>query len=476
MGLIEDRSQRKFKKMNDCTIIIIGITGDLARRKLIPALYKLIALGKLDKFLIIGAAKEDTRIDQILDGAKHFIHPVDEAVWNLLRSSIHYIRVDAVQEHDFFALHEFVSRLEHSCNMAGNRLLYCSTAADLFCPITENAVKTGLIKRGSGQLWNRVVYEKPFGYDLRSAHAINSCICRLLEDEQIYRIDHYLTEQIVSSIALVRFTNSVFEPLWNNRYISQVQIILNEKLCVGNRGGYYDKYGALKDMLQNHMLELLALIGMEAPKELTGEQIRAERSKVLKQVHVVDALIAQYNGYQQEPYVRPNSPTETFAAAHLMIDNPRWAGVPFFLKTGKCLDKKDTAIHIQFKHVDCLLTQKCPSEPNYLTIQVTPNPSFFLTLNVKKPGFVQEVMPVRMEFCHNCIFKEGTVESYEVIFDEVIRGEHSVSVRFDEIEHAWKIIDTINDMKLPLYYYERASHGPNEMEQFEFKHGMRWRA
>lgn len=462
--------------MNDCTIIIIGITGDLARRKLIPALYKLVALGKINRFLLVGAALEDTTIGQILSEAQHYIPTIDNDIWNSLVKSSYYIRVDALRVNDFGALQECICHLERKFQMPGNRLLYCSTAANLFCPITEHAVRTGLIERRVITPWHRVVYEKPFGYDLQSAHDINSCISRILEDEQIYRIDHYLTEELVSNIALVRFTNCIFEPLWNNHYISQVQIILNEKLCVGNRGGYYDKYGALKDMLQNHMLELLALIGMEPPKQLTGEQIRAERAKVLKQVHVVDALIGQYDGYVQEPYVQEGSKTETFAAAHLIIDNPRWKGVPFFLKTGKCLHQKDTAIHIQFKKVDCLLAKQCPSEPNFLTIQVTPNPSFFLTLNVKKPGFVQDVMPVRMEFCHGCLFKEHSAESYEVIFDEVMRGEHSVSVRFDEIEHAWKIVDTINAMNLPLYRYERGSHGPAEIEQFALKHNMRWRA
>ena len=434
------------------------------------------AIGKLKKFLLVGAAIEDVTIEQVVQGAKHYIQNIDEQVWDLFCASSYYVRIDALRTDDFKALHEFVSQLERAHNMSGNRLLYCSTAAELFCPITEHAVQAKLIQRRTGAPWNRVVYEKPFGYDLQSAHDINRCISRNLQDEQIYRIDHYLTEELVSSIALVRFTNCVFEPLWNNHYISQVQIILNEKLCVGNRAGYYDKYGALKDMLQNHMLELLALIGMEVPKQLTGEQIRTERAALLKQVRVVDALIGQYNGYLQEPHVRPESKTETFAVAHLMIDNPRWAGVPFFLKTGKCLYQKDTAIHIQFKHVDCLLAKECPSEPNFLTIQVTPNPSFFLTLNVKKPGFVQEVMPVRMEFCHSCFAKEHGAESYEVIFDEVMRGEHSVSVRFDEIEHAWKIVDTINNMKLPMYYYEKGSHGPREIEQFALKHGIRWRA
>jgi glucose-6-phosphate 1-dehydrogenase len=462
--------------MNDCTIIIIGITGDLARRKLIPALYKLIALGKLKKFLLVGAALEDTSIDQILQEARSYIQHFDEDTWNLLRQSSYYIRVDVLRVHDFASLQEFVSRLEHAHAMSGNRLLYCSTAANFFCPITEHAVRTCLIERRTNDPWHRVVYEKPFGHDLQSAHDINTCLSRLLDDEQIYRIDHYLTEELVSNIALVRFTNCVFEPLWNSHYISQVQIILNEKLCVGNRGGYYDKYGALKDMLQNHMLELLALIGMEAPKELTGEQIRAERAVVLKQVRVIDALIGQYAGYLQEPHVQKDSRTETFAAAHLIIDNARWKGVPFFLKTGKCLRQKDTVIHIQFKAVECLLAKQCPSEPNYLTIQVTPDPSFFLTLNVKQPGFVKDVVPVRMEFCHSCYFKEHSAESYEVIFEEVMRGEHSVSVRFDEIEHAWKVVDAIHAMNLPLYQYERGSHGPKELEQFSLKHGMRWRS
>lgn len=462
--------------MNDCTIIIIGITGDLAKRKLIPALYKLILLGKLDSFVLVGAALQDATMDQVLQEAKQYIHNIDPAAWSLLCRSCYYVRVNALSLSDFNLLHNTVTDLERTFGLSGNRLLYCSTASSLFCPITQHAVAQGLIKRTSQNPWHRIVYEKPFGHDLESAHVINREISKLLDEQQIYRIDHYLTEELVSNIALVRFTNCVFEPLWNNHYISQVQIILNEKLCVGNRGSYYDQYGALKDMLQNHMLELMALIGMEAPKELTGEQIRIERAKVLKHVRVIDALIAQYEGYRNEPHIRDNSMTETFVAAHLMIENKRWAGVPFFLKTGKCLDKKETAIHIQFKPIDCLLKQRCPSEQNYLTIQVTPNPSFFLTLNVKKPGFTQEVTPVRMEFCHSCAFKEHSAESYEVIFDEVMRGEHSVSVRFDEIEHAWKVVDAIHTMNLPLFYYERGSRGPQEMEQFELKHNMRWRA
>ena len=327
--------------MNDATIIIIGITGDLARRKLLPAIYKLVAQEKLKNFVLIGASLEETTKEAILENALPHIPSCELSVWQKLCCKTYYTRLDASKVNDFYKLNELVEQAEQCHKLSGNRLLYCATVSDFFCAITEHAVQVGLIKsRATSAPWHRIVYEKPFGHDLSSAHTINGCIEKLLDDSQIYRIDHYLTEEIISNIALVRFTNVVFEPLWNNQYISQVQIILNEKVCLDGRGGYYDAYGALKDMLQNHMLELLALIAMEAPKKLTGEQIRNERSKVLSKVRVVDALLGQYEGYLCEPHVTPDSKTETFVAACLMIDNPRWAGVPFFLKTGKCLKKK----------------------------------------------------------------------------------------------------------------------------------------
>lgn len=463
--------------MNECTIIIIGITGDLAKRKLIPALYKLIEQKKINKFVLIGAALEKTTKDEILENALPYIPSCDVHIWQQLVKSSYYMSLNASNKDDFLALHHMVIKAEKDHELPGNRLLYCATASDFFCSISQSAVESGLIcKQTPCPSWHRIVYEKPFGHDAKSAHEINNCIQQLLEENQIYRIDHYLTEEIISNIALVRFTNLVFEPLWNNRYISHVQIILNEKVCLANRGRYYDSYGALKDMLQNHMLELLALIAMEPPKKLTGEQIRNERAKVLSHVRVVDAILGQYEGYRQELFVNPDSHTETFVAAYLMIDNPRWAGVPFYLKTGKCLAKKETAVHIKFKTVDCLMTKHCPSDSNYLTIQVTPNPSFYLTLNVKKPGFSQEVTPVVMEFCHSCYFKDHSLESYEVLLDEVIRGEHSVSVRFDEIEHAWHVVDAIKAMNLPVYPYEKNSFGPKQIENFNQKHGFRWRA
>jgi glucose-6-phosphate 1-dehydrogenase len=479
--------------MNDCTIVLFGASGDLAKRKLIPALYKLIGHNKLTNFVVVGAAYDDTSAATILEQAKPFIIQYDQAVFDRMRERFFYQRVNFVEPADFVGLEKQVSTLERTYGLSGNRIIYLAAASHFFVPITQAVASSGLARtqpslirafssassggqESSPSPWHRLVYEKPFGEDLQTAHAINKCIARCFNESQIYRIDHYLTKEIVGNIALVRFTNCVFEPLWNNRYIDNVQIILSEKIGIDGRGGYYDHYGALKDMVQNHMLELMALIGMESPEKLTGEYIRQERVKVLEKIKVIDATLGQYEGYRSEAHVAPNSTTETFVSLFCMIENHRWAGVPFYLKTGKHLDKKETVIHIKFKQVDCLLSRNCPSDSNYLTIEVTPEAKFSLSLNVKKPGLVNEVTPVNMEFCHSCLFGPITPEAYEVIFEEIMRGEQSISVRFDEIEYAWKVIDAIEAMNLAVYPYAPGSRGPEQAEQFARKHGMRWRS
>jgi glucose-6-phosphate 1-dehydrogenase len=464
--------------MSDVTFIILGMSGDLAKKKLIPALYQLINKGMLGAFAIIGTGHEPHTVQEILERAKPYIAAVDEAVFARLVENTHYQKLDCSTPTDFATLAHYVEQLEQQCRLPGNRLVYCATASHFYSPITQGLAQSGLIDKMSsrGQPWQRIVYEKPFGHDLASAQATNTVIARYFDEQQVYRVDHYLTKEMIGNIALVRFTNCVFEPLWNNRYIENVQIIVSEKIGIENRGAYYDAYGALKDIVQNHVLEMLALIGMEAPEKLTGEHIRAQRAKVLEKVRVVDALLGQYQGYQQEKMVAPTSRTETFAAAYLAIDNERWAGVPFFIKTGKYLDKKETVIHIKFKQVNCLLTQNCPSDSNYLTIQVAPDSSFFLSLNAKKPGEAHQVVPVKMEFCHSCLFTNGIPEAYEVIVQEVMRGEHAIAVRFDEIESSWKVIEAIKALPLTLYAYEQGSTGPDQMNDFCTKHGFRWRS
>jgi glucose-6-phosphate 1-dehydrogenase len=463
--------------MKNITIILFGATGDLSKRKIIPALHRFVAKKKLEKVIIVGAAFDEITSHQMIDAAYPFVQDGDETVWNNLRNISYYKKIDFNKPADFASLHLFIQECEKKNGITGNRLFYLATGSNFFCSITHNCAEVGLLQRKkiNEQTWHRIVYEKPFGHDLKSAHEVNECIAKNIDEAQVYRIDHYLTKEIVSNIALIRFTNCVLEPLWSNRYIDQVQIVLSESIGIEGRGMYYDAYGALRDVVQNHMLELLALICMESPEKLTGDYIRAERVKVLEKLKFVDGILGQYEGYTDEPHVQKDSHTDTYASLKLTVDTPRWVGVPFYLKTGKCLDKKETIIHIKFKQVDCLLMRGCPTDSNWLTIEIAPEAIFKLTLNVKKPNSDQ-MIPIGMEFCHSCLFGVQTPEAYELLLEEIVRGEQSISVRFDEIEYAWKLIDLIEQQKLPFFTYAKGSKGPQEEQQFTQKHGMRWRS
>lgn len=443
-----------------------------------PALYKLVADKKVGNFALIGAARESSSMEHVIQRSQEHLAKTDPAIWQQLAARCSYVQVDVTQYADIARLHEHVKKVEQQFDLPGNRMVYCAVSSEFFCSITSAVAQSGLLarKEESSPVWHRIVYEKPFGRDAESAHAINACIAQHFNESQVYRIDHYLSHDLVSNIALMRFTNCIFEPLWNNQYIENVQIVLSEKTCVGGRGQYYDTYGALRDVVQNHMMELVALIGMEAPAKLTGEHIRAERVRVLEKVSFTDGVLGQYDGYHDDEGIAPGSTTETFAALQLQINNPRWQGVPFYLKTGKCLPEKETIIHIKFRQVECLLSQSCPSDSNYLTIRIQPNAAFFLSLNTKRPGRLIDVVPINMEFFHSHTFGPMTPEAYEVVLEEIMAGQQAVSVRFDEIECAWKAIDALRAMNLPLYHYAQGSTGPKEVEQFAHKHGMRWRS
>lgn len=488
----------------DISIIILGATGDLAKRKLIPAVFAFFKNNKnIKNFSLICAAIEQVEVTEILEASKGFVSNFDAQIWDDFCKCVYYKKVDFVKLSDFKKLAQFSDEVEAGYNNA-NRLVYAASMPDHFCAITKNSAKSGLVKNSKdiefdqvgrneseqenteglkSSFWHRIVYEKPFGHDLNSAKKINRCIAKYFCEDQIYRVDHYLTKEIVSNIATLRFANCVFEPLWNNKFIEQVDVILDEKLGLEGRGRYYDKYGAIRDVVQNHILEIISLIAMDSPVKLTGDFIRDQRLKVLKKINFVDGYIGQYEGYTKEPFVKEDSKTETFAQLDFEIKNKKWAGVKFYTRTGKCLDKKLTEIIIKFRQCNCILLRSCPMMPNYLTINIYPKGTFSLSLNVKNPVQVgqvikennfqelqkgnqgnqgnrfgdSEIVPVNMEFCHFCEFGKFIAESYEVILDEVIAGNTAVSVRFDEIEALWKITDKIYERDLKLVKYVKGS-------------------
>jgi glucose-6-phosphate 1-dehydrogenase len=459
---------------SNIVLILIGATGDLARKKLLPALYHLVAENLIPPLYIVGAALEEATPATIMEATKPFLKKFDETQFQHFVKNFSYCPVNLAHPEDFKKLAACVQDVQHKGYE--NRIVYCAVPATLYGPITEQVAAADIIWREPKKTtpWCRVVYEKPFGQDAPSAHALNQTIARYLDERQIYRVDHYLGKDIIGSIALLRFTNRIFEPLWNYNHVAWVEIDLSETVGIDYRGSYYDSFGALKDVVQNHMLQILALIAMESPKLLQGNYIRDQKAQVLKHTRFVDGFLGQYRGYLQEKKVKQNSTTETFAALKLEINNKRWHGVPFYLKTGKCLQKRETKVIVQFKEVDCLLAQRCPSDPDYLLIQITPEAEFKLAVNVKKPGLALEVERVLMSFYYEHHFSPGAVSGYEAVLEEVALGEQAISVRFDEIEYAWGIIDAIEKRKLPLFIYEQGSQGPEELTEFAKRNKMRW--
>lgn len=499
-----DRHLSRFKidPRQMATLVIFGATGDLASRKLIPAIYNLWQAGYLPEHIaVVGAARRpldenDFRQDMCEALKKHSRTGHGESdICDPFVSNIYYQQVRFNNIQDYRGLKERLEKLEKRLDAPGNRLYYMSAAPEFFGTITRNLAYVGCIYPSNSTPWSRVIAEKPFGFDIESAQQLNAEIRSVLDESQVFRIDHYLGKETVQNILAVRFGNAFFEPLFNEKYVDHIQITVAETVGMeGRRGAFYDKIGALRDVVQNHALQLLCLVAMEPPVGFTARGIRDEKLKVLNSVQVpVDEPLekwcvrGQYGegadgpAYLSEEGVDAASQTETFVSLRLYVDNWRWAGTPFLIRTGKRLKKRVTEIAVQFKDVPTHLFRELGArlpETNVLVFRIQPDEGISLTFNAKPPGMHFAVQPVAMDFTYGATFEEDLPEAYERLLLDAIRGDSTLFMRADEIESAWDIITTIHEAwhEAPrVALYQPGTWGPEEAEEvFDSCHGA-WR-
>lgn len=483
----------KLPDIGSTTIVIFGASGDLTWRKLVPGLYSLWRKGRLpDDFQVVGFAWTDLETDafrkKMRDGVEQFYEGelTDEA-WAFFVERIHYVQGSFTESSDYAKLSDILAELESE---SANRLYYLAAPPRFFAPIIEQLGKAEMAKEEDK--WRRVVIEKPFGTDLASAQALNRSVHSVLNENQIYRIDHYLAKETVQNILVFRFANTIFEPLWNRNTIDHVQITAVESVDVGHRAGYYDHSGVLRDMFQNHLLQLLALVSMEPPASFGANALRNEKVKVLKSIRPMnEADIAkqtvrgQYEGYLAEEDVAEGSQTATYAAVELYIDNWRWQGVPFYLRSGKGLKKKATEIIIQFKQPPHLMFPRpddtSPLRANYLALCIQPHEGIHLRFEAKVPDTNAEMRSVDMDFHYDEAFGTTALpEAYERLLFEALEGDASLFTRNDGIEAAWRVIDPIlqawEEKSEPvLQVYDKGSWGPPAGDELLTKSGRHWR-
>ncbi len=488
--------------MEGTIFYIFGATGDLAKRKLFPALFSLYCEGKLDEnFVVVGLARRPKSQEQFREDVKQSIsefarHKLkDEQSWSKFAAHFYYMSLDIQNAEGFTDLLHLTTKLESQYTTSGNRLFYLALAPELFGPVSHHLLQGGLLETSG---WHRLVIEKPFGYDLASAETLNQQLREVFEEKDIYRIDHYLGKDMVQNIEFVRFANTILEPLWNHTYIANVQFTVSETVGVEERGSSYDQSGALRDMGQNHMLQMLMMIAMEPPVRLDGEGIRDEKTKVLRSLRVHSTrddvhehvVRAQYSsgsiqgkpltGYTDEQSVQPNSTTETFFAAKLYVDNERWSGVPFYMRTGKRMPIKTTEIVVEFKNIanTTYLAQKHQVEPNLLVIRVNPMEGIYLKMNAKKPGSDGVIIPIAMDFCQSCQVGYNTPEAYERLIYDAVRGDSTYFTNWDEVSLAWRYVDRIlkvwSSESDDLTQYPAGSWGPFESMQLLARDGFKW--
>jgi glucose-6-phosphate 1-dehydrogenase len=486
-----------------CSIVIFGATGDLTHRKLIPALYNLAADGELPPAaVIIGFArrpKSDDDFRQEMEEAvrKFSRQAVRDEIWKTFSQSLFYHQSEFGDEAGYKRLSERLSEIDKNHGTRGNRLFYLAAGPEQFEPILKHLKAAGLNQTCKGS-WARVIIEKPFGTDLASARELNRIVRNSFSEEQTYRIDHFLGKETAQNILVLRFANAIFAPLWNTHYIDHVQITAAETLGVGTRAGFYETAGALRDMVQNHLLQLLCLVAMEPPTDLSADSIRDEKVKVVRSLRrwspgdiVANVVRGQYTkgaihgdpvvGYRQEQNVNPDSQTETFVALRLFIDDWRWADVPVYMRVGKRLPKSATEISIHFKKAPPVLFNKDLHDLNVLVIRIQPDEGISLRIHAKVPGTSFRIEPVKMDFHYGTSFGKASPEAYERLLLDAMSGDATLFARRDEVEEAWAYIDPIEERwhvkkNAPqLFFYPAGSWGPEAADDLLARDGRAWR-
>jgi glucose-6-phosphate 1-dehydrogenase len=493
------------RKPDPCSFVIFGVTGDLTHRLVIPALYNLAATGLLPgKFCVVGVARKGTSNDDLRDslmkGLREFAtRPVDDAIAKRLLECVTSIAADPREPSSFDEMREQLEKLEAARATGGSRLFYLATPPGAFAPISRELGRTGMLQQ-KNDAWRRLVIEKPFGTDLASAKALNDELLKIVDEHQIYRIDHYLGKETVQNILVLRFANGMFEPIWNRNHIDHVQITVDEKLGVGHRGSFYDSTGALRDMVPNHLFQLLSLVAMEPPARFDAHTVRSEKAEVLAAIQpqresdaLVNSVRGQYQGgkigdtviedYCKTGDVKPGSTTETYVALKLAIDNWRWAGVPFYLRTGKALGIKRTEVAIKFKQAPFTMFSCTPVEAlaeNYLVIGVEPTEGIALQFNTKVPGPSIRIDGVEMKFRYKDYFKAEPSTGYETLIYDCMIGDNILFQRADSVEAGWQAVQPFLDAWKKaggkgLERYKAGSEGPAGAEELLKRDGRSWR-
>jgi glucose-6-phosphate 1-dehydrogenase len=492
------------QKPDPCSFVIFGVTGDLAHRLVMPALYNLAATGLLpEKFCVVGIARKETSHDELRDslmkGLRQFAtRSVDDQIARRLLECVTSIVADPKDPESFDRMRVQLDELEARRSTGGNRLFYLATPPDAFAPIARELGRTGMLEQNGA--WRRLVVEKPFGTDLASARKLNAELLNIASESQIYRIDHYLGKETVQNILVLRFANGMFEPIWNRNHIDHIQITVEEKLGVGHRGSFYDATGALRDMVPNHLFQLLSLVAMEPPTRFDAHSVRTEKADVLAAIQqqseteaLQNSVRGQYVGgkigdtviedYRKTEDVRSDSTTETYAALKLSIDNWRWAGVPFYLRTGKALGLKRTEVAIKFKQAPFSMFQTTSVDhlsQNYLVIGVEPTESIALQFNTKIPGPSIRIDGVEMQFRYKDHFKAEPSTGYETLIYDCMIGDNILFQRADSVEAGWAAVQPFLDAWKKagadgLTSYVAGSEGPAEADELLKRDGRSWR-